>query len=183
MWIQACILMEDRCKRIFIFFFFFFWTDKMIVHPLRRGGAGAASGKQFTYNVLMVYWLFVRPSMCFLLVWRACICEDFKYSLSLSVWHTHSICVSFHNQLFSFYSLSPIPRDWPVHIRAFKTLECSFLQTVIPGLTPAILLLCCRERSIVYSERVVGYNKEIVLSASLKARTLQENLIQVTKKS
>lgn len=57
--------MEDRCKRIFIFFgSSFFVTDKMIMHPLRRGGKGAASGKQFTSNVLVGYWLFVRLAVC-----------------------------------------------------------------------------------------------------------------------
>lgn len=34
------------------------------MHPLRRGEKGAASGKQFTSNVLVGYWLFVRLAVC-----------------------------------------------------------------------------------------------------------------------
>lgn len=76
MWIQACILMEDRCKRIFIFFgSSFFETDKMIMHPLRRGERGLHPGSN---SPLMCWWVigFLSDWMC-VCICLACICVEF----------------------------------------------------------------------------------------------------------
>lgn len=67
----------------------------MIMHPLRKRvgvggwvGGGAASGKQFTFNVLMGYWLFVRPSVRFYLSGEHAFV---KILSTLTHTHTHTL--------------------------------------------------------------------------------------------
>lgn len=64
----------------------------MIMHPLRRGEKGAASGKQFTSNVFVGYWLFVRLAVCVPLCLECVFVksEDFKQPL----FDTQSVCGS-----------------------------------------------------------------------------------------
>lgn len=124
--------------------------------------------------------------MCFLLVRRACICEDFKYSLSHCLSLTHIQFVSHFLISYSLCTLS-LPFSAGLFTSGLLKLQnvCFLRQTFISGQTPAILLANRHRRSNLCYECAVDFNKEVVLSvlveSTQKLRTLQKNLTQVTK--